>query len=60
MGQELEDLTRDARPDDLASLRRLEEALHQAQWKKEGRTIRQWVADIALPPAQFPYGEGPV
>ena len=60
MGQEFEDLTREARPDDLTSLRRLEEALHQAQWRKEGRTIREWVADIALPPSQFPPDSGPV
>ncbi len=60
MGQELEDLRRDARPDDLTSLRRLEEALHQAQWRVDGRTIREWVAGIALPPAQFPPESGPV
>lgn len=60
MGQELEDLTRDARPDDLASLRRLEEALHQAEWRREGRTIREWVACFALPPSQFPRDSEPV
>jgi hypothetical protein len=60
MGQELEHLTRDARPDDLASLRRLEETLHQAGWSREGRTIREWVACFALPPAQFPQDSEPV
>jgi hypothetical protein len=39
MGQELEDLRRDARPDDLASLRRLEEALHRAEWRMEGARL---------------------
>jgi hypothetical protein len=60
MSQELEDLTRGARPEDLASLRRLEEELHRAGWRMRGRTIREWVADFALPPSQFPQDSQPV
>jgi hypothetical protein len=60
MGQELEELRREARPEDLASLRRLEEALQQAGWKVEGKTIREWVADFALSPSLFPRDSEPV
>jgi hypothetical protein len=60
MGQELEDFKREARPDDLASLRRWEEELHRAGWRMEGKTIREWVADFALPPSQFPRDSEPV
>jgi HEAT repeat protein len=49
MSEKLEDLGREARPDDLPSLRRLEEDLQRTGWRREGKTIREWVAAFALP-----------
>ncbi|MDY7226767.1 hypothetical protein [Hyalangium rubrum] len=55
MDAELEHLRRKARPDDLASLRRLDAALQRTGWRVEGKTIREWIADFVLAaPGSYP------
>lgn len=49
MSEEFKHLGREARPDDLSSLRRLEEERQRAGWRLEGRTPREWVTAFALP-----------
>ncbi|WP_164018082.1 HEAT repeat domain-containing protein [Pyxidicoccus trucidator] len=44
---DLEETRRGARPDDLASLRRLDAALVHSGFRMEGRTVREWIADFA-------------
>ncbi|MFY0566149.1 HEAT repeat domain-containing protein [Archangium lansingense] len=49
MSEEFKNLGPEARPDDLSSLRRLEDELQRTGWRMEGRTPREWVAAFALP-----------
>ena len=44
------DVSRDARPEDLSSLRRLERKLHQAGWRVKGKSPREWLAELVLLP----------
>ncbi|MFP2930843.1 HEAT repeat domain-containing protein, partial [Pyxidicoccus sp. 3LG] len=44
---DLEELRRRARPDDLASLRRLDAALVRTGYRVDGRTVRERIADFA-------------
>ncbi|AKQ67249.1 hypothetical protein A176_004161 [Myxococcus hansupus] len=42
--EDLDALWRKARPDDLASLRRLDAALVRSGYQVEGKTVREWIA----------------
>ncbi|GHG72862.1 hypothetical protein [Comamonas sp. JC664] len=42
--EDLDTLWRKARPDDLASLRRLDAALVRSGYQVEGKTVREWIA----------------
>jgi hypothetical protein len=50
MSEELEELRRRARPDDLESLRRLDRALQRSGWRVEGKTLREWIPEFAQLP----------
>ncbi|GEN11720.1 hypothetical protein SAMN05443572_11582 [Myxococcus fulvus] len=45
--EDLDSLWRKARPDDLASLRRLDAALVRSGYQVRGRTVREWIAASA-------------
>lgn len=60
MSERLEERGREARPDDLPSLRRLEEDLQRTGWRKEGKTIREWVAAFSLPRPTSPDALDPI
>ncbi|WP_141620456.1 HEAT repeat domain-containing protein [Myxococcus sp. AB036A] len=45
--EDLDALWRKARPDDLASLRRLDAALVRSGYQVEGKTVREWIAALA-------------
>jgi HEAT repeat protein len=53
MSEELEALRRKARPDDLESLRRLDRALQHSGWRVEGKTLREWISELA----SYPLGD---
>ncbi|MFP2957193.1 hypothetical protein ACLEPN_05005 [Myxococcus sp. 1LA] len=44
--EDLEALRRKARPDDLASLRRLDAALVRSGYQVQGKTVREWIAEF--------------
>ncbi len=50
MSDDLEHLRRKARPDNLESLRRLDQALQRADWREEGKTIREWISEFSGTP----------
>ncbi|WNG59298.1 hypothetical protein F0U59_34695 [Archangium gephyra] len=54
MNEERENLGTGALPDNLTSLRRLEEELQRTGWRKDGKTLREWVSAIALPRPPYP------
>ena len=49
-GGEVDRLRRGARPDSLASLRRLDEALSRTGWVVQGRAVREWVELLSRQP----------
>ncbi len=57
---DIEALRRQARPDDLASLRRLDAALVRADSRVEGKTVREWIADFAPVHTRWFDGSGAV
>ena len=48
MSAPLETLKHSARPEALASLRRLEHELHREGWRVQGRSPREWLAELVL------------
>jgi hypothetical protein len=52
----LERARRHARPDNLTSLRRLDEELTRHGWLVHGRAVREWIADLGT----LPYDASPV
>ncbi|WP_238536511.1 HEAT repeat domain-containing protein [Stigmatella aurantiaca] len=54
MDEAWEDARRHARPDQLASLRRLEQALVRTGWRQRGKTPREWLSELVLLPKYHP------
>jgi hypothetical protein len=56
MSEELQELRRKARPDDIESLRRLDRALQRSGWRVEGKTLREWIPEFAGCPIEHYMG----
>jgi HEAT repeat protein len=60
MSEELEELRRRARPDDLESLRRLDRALQRSGWRVEEKTPREWISEfVRFPLDRYCSAPGP-